>query len=86
MAKIIRRAIPIGCIVDCEQSLIFLCKVTVRETQARERRAVSSVSLGVAIQALQSRLMYVRMIFGKHVQRCNHYFFKFQIVSLQEGD
>ena len=23
---------------DCEQSLIFLCKVTARETQARERR------------------------------------------------
>ena len=23
----------------CEQSLIFLCKVTARETQARERRA-----------------------------------------------
>ena len=24
--------------VDCEQSLILLCKVTARETQARERR------------------------------------------------
>jgi len=25
--------------VDCEQSLIFLCKVAARETQARERRS-----------------------------------------------
>ena len=24
--------------LDCEQSLIFLCKVTARKTQARERR------------------------------------------------
>ena len=85
MAKIIRRAIPIACIVHCEQSLIFLCKVTASETQARERRAVPSVSLGVAIQSLQSELRYVRMIFSKYVQRCNHYV-KFQIVSLHGGD
>ena len=25
--------------IDCEQFLIFLCKVTARETQARERRS-----------------------------------------------
>ena len=25
--------------IDCEQSFIFLCKVTSRETQARERRS-----------------------------------------------
>ena len=25
--------------LDCEQSLIFLCKVTARETQAQERRS-----------------------------------------------
>ena len=25
--------------LDCEQSLIFLCKVTTRETQAQERRS-----------------------------------------------
>ena len=24
--------------IDCEQSLIFLCKITARETQARELR------------------------------------------------
>ena len=29
------------CGVDCEQSLIFLCKVTARETQARPRRAIN---------------------------------------------
>ena len=29
------------CGVDCEQCLIFLCKVTARETQARQRRAIS---------------------------------------------
>ena len=27
--------------MDCEQSLIFLCKVTARETQARQRRAIN---------------------------------------------
>ena len=25
--------------LDCEQSLIFLCKVTARETQAQEQRS-----------------------------------------------
>ena len=29
------------CGVDCEQCLIFLCKVTARETQARQRRAIN---------------------------------------------
>ena len=28
-----------GPLLDCEQSLIFLCKVTAREIQARERRS-----------------------------------------------
>ena len=27
-----------ACKIDCEQSIIFPCKVTTRETQARERR------------------------------------------------
>ena len=26
-------------LIDCQQSLIFFCKVTARETQARERRS-----------------------------------------------
>ena len=30
-------AIPFTCDLDCEQSQIFLCQVTARETQARER-------------------------------------------------
>ena len=27
-----------ACKIDCEQSIIFPCRVTARETQARERR------------------------------------------------
>ena len=31
--------------IDCEQSLIFLCKVTTRKTQARERRSRDNVTM-----------------------------------------
>ena len=39
--------------VDCEQSLIFLCKVTARETRARELRAAklrATINDGVSLR------------------------------------